>query len=99
MRKQVITSANDAQFSDADQYLQTEIPATHPEGAVGVSFIHTMTARSVLPGSTVPRQFLQLQRQMKAVKVQKQKLQRRQVQKTEIPTTVLLLMQRRTKNL
>ena len=70
------------------------------KGAVApVSFIHTMTVRSVLPGCTVPRQFLQLQRQMKAVKVQKQKLQRRQVQKTEIPTTVLLLMQRRTKNL
>ena len=33
--KAVITLPNDAQFSDADQYLQTEIPASHPEGAVG----------------------------------------------------------------
>lgn len=31
----VITLPNDAEFGDADQYLQTEIPENHPEGAVG----------------------------------------------------------------
>ena len=31
----VITLPNDAEFGDADQYLQTDIPKNHPEGAVG----------------------------------------------------------------
>lgn len=31
----VITLPNEAEFSDADQYLQTDIPDSHPEGAVG----------------------------------------------------------------
>ena len=31
----VITLPNDAEFGDADQYLQTEIPENHPKGAVG----------------------------------------------------------------
>lgn len=31
----VITLPNDAEFGDADQYLQTEIPENHPEGTVG----------------------------------------------------------------
>lgn len=31
----VVTLPNDAQFGDADQYLQTDIPESHPEGAVG----------------------------------------------------------------
>ena len=31
----VITLPNDAEFGDADQYLQTDIPQDHPEGAVG----------------------------------------------------------------
>ena len=31
----MITLPNDAEFGDADQYLQTEIPENHPEGAVG----------------------------------------------------------------
>ena len=42
--KAVIALPNDAQFSDADQYLQTEIPASHPEGAVGRLIYTTMTA-------------------------------------------------------
>lgn len=44
--KAVITLPNDAQFSDADQYLQTEIPATHPEGAVG-RIIYTYNDRQI----------------------------------------------------
>lgn len=44
--KTVITLPNDAQFSDADQYLQTEIPATHPEGAVG-RIIYTYNDRQI----------------------------------------------------
>lgn len=31
----VITLPKDAEFGDADQYLQTDIPESHPEGAVG----------------------------------------------------------------
>ena len=31
----VITLPNDAEFGDAEQYLQTDIPENHPEGAVG----------------------------------------------------------------
>ena len=44
--KAVITLPNDAQFSDADQYLQTEIPASHPEGAVG-RLIYTYNDRQI----------------------------------------------------
>ncbi len=44
--KAVITLPNDAQFSDADQYLQTEIPASHPEGAVG-RIIYTYNDRQI----------------------------------------------------
>lgn len=70
--KAVVTLPNDAQFSDADKYLQTEIPASHPEGAVAVLFIHTMTVRSVLPGSTVQRQPLHryLQKMVQITKLQ-----------------------------
>ena len=44
--KAVVTLPNDAQFSDADQYLQTEIPASHPEGAVG-RLIYTYNDRQI----------------------------------------------------
>lgn len=44
--KAVITLPNDAQFSDADQYLQTEIPASHPDGAVG-RIIYTYNDRQI----------------------------------------------------
>lgn len=44
--KAVITLPKDAQFSDADQYLQTEIPASHPEGAVG-RLIYTYNDRQI----------------------------------------------------
>ena len=44
--KAVITLPNDAQFSDADQYLQTEIPANHPDGAVG-RIIYTYNDRQI----------------------------------------------------
>ena len=44
--KAVVTLPNDAQFSDADKYLQTEIPASHPEGAVG-SIIYTYNDRQI----------------------------------------------------
>lgn len=44
--KAVITLPNDAQFSDADKYLQTEIPASHPEGAVG-RIIYTYNDRQI----------------------------------------------------
>lgn len=60
--KAVVTLPNDAQFSDADKYLQTEIPASHPEGAVariiytyndrqiGVAWVYSTKAASA-PGS------------------------------------------------
>ena len=44
--KAVVTLPNDAQFSDADKYLQTEIPASHPEGAVG-RIIYTYNDRQI----------------------------------------------------
>lgn len=44
--KAVVTLPNDAQFSDADKYLQTEIPASHPEGAV-VRIIYTYNDRQI----------------------------------------------------
>lgn len=44
--KAVVTLPNDAQFSDADKYLQTEIPASHPEGAVA-RIIHTYNDRQI----------------------------------------------------
>lgn len=44
--KAVLTLPNDAQFSDADKYLQTEIPASHPEGAVG-RIIYTYNDRQI----------------------------------------------------
>lgn len=44
--KVVVTLPNDAQFSDADKYLQTEIPASHPEGAVG-RIIYTYNDRQI----------------------------------------------------
>jgi len=44
--KAVITLPNDAQFSDADKYLQTEIPASHPEGAVA-RIIYTYNDRQI----------------------------------------------------
>ncbi len=44
--KAVITLPNDAQFSDADQYLQTEIPDNHPNGAVG-RIIYTYNDRQI----------------------------------------------------
>lgn len=44
--KAVVTLPNDAQFSDADKYLQTEIPASHPEGAVGC-IIYTYNDRQI----------------------------------------------------
>lgn len=31
----VVTLPNDAEFGDADQYLQTDLPQNHPQGAVG----------------------------------------------------------------
>ena len=42
----VITLPNDAEFGDADQYLQTEIPENHPEGLSAGSSIPIMTDRS-----------------------------------------------------
>ncbi len=44
--KAVVTLPNDAQFSDADKYLQTEIPASHPEGAVA-RIIYTYNDRQI----------------------------------------------------
>lgn len=44
--KSVVTLPNDAQFSDADKYLQTEIPASHPEGAVA-RIIYTYNDRQI----------------------------------------------------
>ena len=44
--KAVVTLPNDAQFSDADKYLQTEIPASHPEGAVG-RIVYTYNDRQI----------------------------------------------------
>ena len=44
--KAVVTLPNDAQFSDADKYLQTEIPASHPEGVVG-RIIYTYNDRQI----------------------------------------------------
>lgn len=44
--KAVVTLPNDAQFSDADKYLQTEIPASHPEGAVA-RIIYTYSDRQI----------------------------------------------------
>ena len=44
--KAVVTLPNDAQFSDADKYLQTEIPASHPDGAVG-RIIYTYNDRQI----------------------------------------------------
>ena len=44
--KAVVTLPNDAQFSDADKYLQTEIPASHPEGAV-TRIIYTYNDRQI----------------------------------------------------
>lgn len=44
--KAVVTLPNDAQFSDADKYLQIEIPASHPEGAVG-RIIYTYNDRQI----------------------------------------------------
>lgn len=44
--KAVVTLPNDAKFSDADKYLQTEIPASHPEGAVG-RIIYTYNDRQI----------------------------------------------------
>ena len=44
--KAVVTLPNDAQFSDAEKYLQTEIPASHPEGAVG-RIIYTYNDRQI----------------------------------------------------
>ena len=44
--KAVVTLPNDAQFSDADKYLQTEIPASHPEGAVART-IYTYNDRQI----------------------------------------------------
>ena len=44
--KAVVTLPNDAQFSDADKYLQTEIPESHPEGAVA-RIIYTYNDRQI----------------------------------------------------
>ena len=44
--KAVVTLPNDAKFSDADKYLQTEIPASHPEGAVA-RIIYTYNDRQI----------------------------------------------------
>ena len=44
--KAVVTLPNDAQFSDADKYLQTEIPASHPEGTVA-RIIYTYNDRQI----------------------------------------------------
>ena len=44
--KAVVTLPNDAQFSDADKYLQTEIPASHPQGAVA-RIIYTYNDRQI----------------------------------------------------
>lgn len=44
--KAVVTLPNDAQFSDADKYLQTEIPASHPEGAIA-RIIYTYNDRQI----------------------------------------------------
>ena len=44
--KAVVTLPTDAQFSDADKYLQTEIPASHPEGAVA-RIIYTYNDRQI----------------------------------------------------
>lgn len=44
--KAVVTLPNDSQFSDADKYLQTEIPASHPEGAVA-RIIYTYNDRQI----------------------------------------------------
>ena len=42
----VITLPNDAQFSDADKELETELPADHPEGAVA-RLVYTYNERRV----------------------------------------------------
>ena len=44
--KAVVTLPTDAQLSDADKYLQTEIPASHPEGAVA-RIIYTYNDRQI----------------------------------------------------